>query len=432
MKKATVKGLRSKGKSLIGTLFLIVTMSVFFAGCSSSITTDNNGQSALVKQEESLKETEEKNKETASNTVNGSLKIHFIDVGQADSILIEQGSEAMLIDAGNNDDAEVLKAYLNGQNIEELKYFVGTHKDEDHIGSADIVINSFKVNKVYFPKQTATTRTFEDFVKSVKNKGLKLTVPSVGESFKLGEATVTVLAPNSSSYEDANDYSIVLKVTYGNTSFLFTGDAEAVSENEMLSKWMDLSADLLKIGHHGSRSSTTEAFLNKVNPKYAVISVGKDNSYGHPTEEVMNRLKAHNIAVYRTDENGTIVATSDGKNISFNVEPGSYAFASSSNSSSSKSNSNTSSKAGSGSSSSSSSNTSSKPSSNTNTNQNSQTNTSDNTSTSGTGKIKGNINSKGEKIYHMSGGAYYDRTIPEVWFSTEEEAQAAGFRRSKR
>lgn len=264
---------------------------------------------------------------TAKNTrvsASGELKVHFIDVGQADSILVQQGSSAMLVDAGNNADNQTVKSYLDKQGITELKYFIGTHKDEDHIGSADYIINSLKVGKVYFPKQTATTKTFEDFVRAVKGKGLKLTVPSVGESFKLGEATVTVLAPNSSSYKDANDYSIVVKVTYGSTSFLLTGDAESVSESEMVSKGLDLGATVLKVGHHGSKSSTSQSFLNKVKPKYAVISVGKDNDYGHPKQEVMDRLKAKNIPVYRTDENGTIVATSNGKEVKFSTNPGSY------------------------------------------------------------------------------------------------------------
>lgn len=260
----------------------------------------------------------------AKVTVSGQLKVHFIDVGQADSILVQQGSSAMLIDAGNNDDYNTVKSYLDKQGIKELQCFIGTHKDEDHIGSADYVINSFKVGKVYFPKQTATTKTFKDFVNAVKGKGLKLTVPSVGQSFKLGDATVTVLAPNGSSYEDANDYSIVVKVAYGSTSFLLTGDAESVSESEMLNKGLNLGATVLKVGHHGSKSSTSQSFLNKVNPKYAVISVGKDNEYGHPKQEVLNRLKAKNIPVYRTDENGTIVATSNGKEVKFSTNPGSY------------------------------------------------------------------------------------------------------------
>lgn len=254
----------------------------------------------------------------------GELKVNFIDVGQADSILLQQGDKFMLVDAGNNGDAELLKDYLTSQGVKELQYFIGTHKDEDHIGGADAVINSFNVGKVYFPKQIATTQTYKDFVTAVKTKGLSLTVPKVGENFKLGEAVVTVLAPNSSEYEDSNDYSIVVKVTYGSTSFLLTGDAEARSEKELVASGKDLSATLLKVGHHGSLTSTSEAFLNKVNPKFAVISAGTGNKYGHPAQETMDKLKAKGVQVFRTDEQKTIIATSNGKEINFNVKPGSY------------------------------------------------------------------------------------------------------------
>jgi competence protein ComEC len=366
--------------------------------------------------------------ETKLNTVVPStdseqLKIHFIDVGQADSILVQQGNHYMLVDAGNNEDSQALKNYLDQQKVTELQYFVGTHKDEDHIGSADYVINSFKVGKVYFPKQTATTKTFEDFVIAVKNKGLQLTAPTVGDSFKLGEATVTILAPNNSSYTDANDYSIVLKVQYGNTSFLLTGDAETVSESEMLLKGLDVSATVLKVGHHGSLSSTSQNFLDKVNPKYAVISVGKGNTYGHPTQEVMDRLKAKSVKVYRTDESGTIVATSNGTDVSFNVTPGSYSGIKSSSSTSTSSG-------------------NSVPSTNNTTTAPKPAPAPIQTAPSsggqqyvdanGNGLIKGNISSTKEKIYHMPGGAYYNRTDAEVYFKTEAEAQAAGFRKSLR
>ena len=274
--------------------------------------------------------------------VSGNLKVSYIDVGQADSILVQQGNLSMLVDAGNNGDAQVIKTYLDNQGVKSLDVVIGTHVHEDHIGSMDYIINSFKVGKVFFPKQTSTTNTFKDFVSAVKNKGLKLTAPTVGSTFKIGDATVKILAPNGTGYDNPNDYSIVVKVTYGNTSFLLTGDAEAVSESEMLSKGLDLSATVLKVGHHGSKSSTSQSFLDKVNPKYAVISVGKGNSYGHPTQEVMNRLKAKGIPVYRTDENGTVVAISNGTNVSFNVNPGSYKGITSSSTSISSSSSNTS------------------------------------------------------------------------------------------
>lgn len=251
---------------------------------------------------------------TVSN-LSDKIIIHFIDVGQADCILVQQNGENMLIDAGNNEDGQKIKSYLDKQGVKELAYFVGTHAHEDHIGAANYVINSFKVGKVYFPRQTATTKTFKDFVTAVKGKGLSLTAPIVGDTFKLGDAVCTILAPNSSSYEDTNNYSIVIKIQYGNNKFLLTGDAEASSEMEMVKKKLDLKADVLKVGHHGSKTSTTANFLSAVNPKYAVISVGKDNSYGHPAQGTVDRIKKAGVKIYRTDEIGTIVMTSDGKNI---------------------------------------------------------------------------------------------------------------------
>lgn len=253
--------------------------------------------------------------------VDGQLKIHFIDVGQADCILLQQGNENMLIDAGNNDDEQTIKNYLHNVGVDEFKYVIGTHPHEDHIGSMDYIMNSFKVGKIYFPKANTTTKTFQNLVSAVENKGMKFANPTVGETFNLGQAKCTILAPNNSSYEDLNNYSIVVKVEFGNNSFLFTGDAEDVSEKEMLDKGCDLKADVLKVGHHGSDSSTTGEFLNAVNPKYAVISVGKGNDYGHPTNKTIQKLHDKKIEIYRTDESGTVVATSDGTNITFNTKP---------------------------------------------------------------------------------------------------------------
>lgn len=256
---------------------------------------------------------------------NSAIEIHFLDVGQADSILVKTpDGKSMLIDAGNNADGQEVVSYIKKQNISRIDVLVGTHPHEDHIGGMDNVINSFDIDRIYMPKVSHTTRTYEDVLTAIKNKGLKVTSPAPGTSFSLGEAKCTILAPNSDNYDDLNNFSIVIKLEYGNISFLFTGDAEEVSEREMLSKSFDLSADVLKIGHHGSSSSTSPDFLKKVSPKYAVISAGKGNDYGHPSSEVMNRLKNANIPVYRTDENGTIVCTSDGKSIKFNVKPGSY------------------------------------------------------------------------------------------------------------
>lgn len=271
-----------------------------------------------ISREETTTLTEDTSSENSAddNEVLGNLEVHFIDVGQADSILIKTPTgESMLIDAGNNADSDLVYSYLKAQNIEKLNVVIGTHPHEDHIGSLDTVINNFDVEKVYMPKVSHTTKTFEDVLLAIKNKGLKITTPIPGDTFNLGQAKCTILAPNSSTYEELNNYSVVLKLEYGNTSFLFTGDAEDISEKEILNKGYDVKADLLKVGHHGSSTSTTESFLKAVSPKYAVISVGKDNKYGHPDNVVLERLVNANIQVYRTDEVGTIIATSDGKNI---------------------------------------------------------------------------------------------------------------------
>ena len=191
----------------------------------------------------------------------------------------------------------------------------------------DKVIQEFGVKKILFAKHTTTTRTFENFVTAVKNKNLQLYAPYVNETFNFEDASFTVLAPNYTKYEDINNYSIVIKFQYKNNSILFTGDAETLSENEMLNNAdLDLKADVIKIGHHGSSTSSSIKFLNAVNPKYAVISLGKDNSYGHPHKSTMLRLKALNIPVYRTDEASTIIMESDGDNIKFNKEKGSYTY----------------------------------------------------------------------------------------------------------
>lgn len=246
-------------------------------------------------------------------STDGILKVHFLDVGQADSIFIQlPNNETMLIDAGNNGDGETIVAYLKTQKVTKIDYLIGTHPHEDHIGGMDTVISNFSIGNVYMPKKSQTTKTFEDVLVAVQEKGLTIKTAKAGVVI-LNEAglEIRILSPISSEYEDLNNYSAVIKLTYQNKVFLFTGDAETLVEKQL----SNVDADLLKIGHHGSDTSSSSDFIKAVSPQYAIISVGEDNKYGHPNQSVLDTLSINGIEVYRTDELGTIIATSDGNNI---------------------------------------------------------------------------------------------------------------------
>lgn len=259
---------------------------------------------------------------------NPPLRVSFLDVGQADSALIQlPNGKNILIDAGNNEDAPEIISYIKEQGITRLDIVVGTHPHEDHIGSLDKVIQTFEIGQVLMPKVTTTTQTFKDVLTAIQEKGLKITEAKVGLKLDLGsneeggkELSAELLAPKASRYEDMNNYSVVLRLEYGQNAFLFTGDAEDVSEKEMLNSSQDINVDVLKVGHHGSTSSTTLDFLKRVDPEYAVISVGKDNTYGHPAQTTLNRIDKYGVKIYRTDELGTIVVESDGTKLDWSFE----------------------------------------------------------------------------------------------------------------
>ncbi|HEX2937729.1 MAG TPA: ComEC/Rec2 family competence protein [Ruminiclostridium sp.] len=248
------------------------------------------------------------------------LEVDFIDVGVGDCILISRGSHGILIDAALNEAVPKIKSVIDSRKIKKLDYLIGTHPHEDHIYGLDDIIRSYPVGKLIMPDKSVTHKCYTDVVKAAKEKNLAITNPVLGVPYNFYGAKFTFFAPNSTIYDNLNDYSIVTKLTFENTSFLFAGDAQDVSEKEMLNNGYDLKSDVLKVGHHGSGTSTTDEFLNAVRPRFAVISVEKNNDHSLPDKKILNKLANIGAKVYRTDLDGTITVQSDGSSISFNKE----------------------------------------------------------------------------------------------------------------
>ena len=242
----------------------------------------------------------------------GNLDVYYFDVGQADSILLANDDKYMLIDAGNNADGKNIVNYLKKLGVKKIDYLVATHAHEDHIGGMDYVINSFDIGTFYMPDVVTTTKTFEDLIIALEDNNVKVDTPNIGDIFLFGGCKFEVLHLDDDE-RDLNNTSIVLRGLYGNNSFLFMGDATSEVEKEILNSNID--SDVLKVGHHGSRYSSSVNFLKKVTPKYSIISVGKDNSYNHPHSVTFTKLEEVLSSVYRTDIDGTIFVTSDGKDI---------------------------------------------------------------------------------------------------------------------
>jgi len=244
------------------------------------------------------------------------LSIHFLDVGQGDATLLLCDGESMLIDGGPPSASQFIFSYLR-QHTDHLDYMIATHPHDDHVGGLAAALNAVPVDVILSPVETYKDSAFESVQRYADEQGAPIIIPYEGDEFDLGNALVTILHCWPDAW-DENDMSICLRVDYGETSFLFTGDAEAMSEYMMLDSGMPLQADVLKVGHHGSRSSSTQEFVDAVRPRYSVISCGKDNSYGHPHQEVLDVLAGSTIL--RTDIQGTIVMHSDGESITFDVQ----------------------------------------------------------------------------------------------------------------
>lgn len=248
------------------------------------------------------------------------MKVHFIDVGQGDATLIQSGDAAMLIDAGDDTKGTLLQNYLQKQGVTKLDYLILTHPDADHIGGAPVIITKFEVDRVFMSNFEKDNKTYRKLIQALDDKRLSFETPAAGSRYRLGDAEVTILAPVK-EYEDPNNASIALIVYNGENSFLFTGDAEEEAENDLLTQNTSVHADVYQAGHHGSRTSSSIAFMQAVNPAYAVISCKEGNSYGHPHAQTMNRFRERGMKVFRTDEQGSIIAVSDGSEITWNCAP---------------------------------------------------------------------------------------------------------------
>lgn len=249
------------------------------------------------------------------------LIVEFIDIGQGDAILLQASGEVMLIDAGDNATEKNLVQQLKDKGISKIDYLIGTHPHADHIGGLDKVIDQFEIGKIYMPKKSHTTKTYESVLTSIKNKGYKITAGKAGVTFTFGEnIKVEMLSPTKEEYQDLNDYSIVMKVTNNEDSFIFTGDAEKEVEHELVASGVDLEADVLKLGHHGSSTSSSVEFVEAVNPEYAIILSGVDNKYGHPHKETIDTLKSKGITYYNSQTSGDIIMISSGSGIKVQTE----------------------------------------------------------------------------------------------------------------
>ena len=361
---------------VIVSLFMLFSLSACSATSISSLTEELSSSSTNA---ESLA--------SSSTKKLSSLKVHYIDVGQGDAELLQCNGINILIDTGESDQAENLISYLERYGVEKIDYLFLTHPHTDHMGGAVKIMNHFPVETVYLTNRTHTTVSYRKMIETIKQKKIKRVQAKAGVSISFTKNLKgTIVAPNQ-DYEDINASSIVMKVTYGKNSFLFTGDATVETEEDILSDGYDISSDVYKVSHHGSVTSNSSVFLNAIDPSISVIEVGKNNSYGHPHKEIRERLSQMNTKVYRTDINGSIIVTSNGSKLTVETEKGS---------------------ADTGSSSSSLSNTTSSSS----------------TISNAKATYIGNINSK---VYHRTSCSSLPDKKNQITFSSKNEAKKAGY-----
>ena len=257
-----------------------------------------------------------------NKTPDGLLKVYFIDSGQSDCILIETpNGKHMLIDSGDNGDETIIRKFLNSKGVKQIEYAFFTHPHADHIGGAYEVVNEYDVLNIIMPDKAVDTATYKKLIDEASKKEITALHPELGFSIIVDDVKITVFSPISKDYgSNINEYSIVLRMDYGDTSFLFTGDAEEENELEMLNAGFDLDVDILKVGHHGSSTSSSVMFLQAVTPEYSIILCGTENKFGHPHDETLSKLNDVSSVIYRTDQNGSVTVTTDGKQITVTPE----------------------------------------------------------------------------------------------------------------
>lgn len=324
---------KSNVKSIHKHTVVVVMLAVLLVGCTSTTDSPSTSKESTTEQ---TKNTEQKTwneteapqvTEEAASTgkVEGNLEVHFIDVGQgAAQVVTTPNNKVMVIDGGNNDDEDRMVSYLTQLGVKKIDILIGTHPDADHIGGIDAVIDSFDIGKIYMPKIQSNTKTFESVLQSIRNKGLKVTTAQKGINLELDSTVQAKMIAPISTTSDTNEMSAIVRLAFGEQSFLLPGDAGIKTEKDLIASGETLASTVLLVGHHGSKYSTSEAFIQAVQPKYGVIQVGKNN-YGHPEDEVLSRLANHKVNIYRTDTDGTIIFKTNGKTIEVNKSAWKYA-----------------------------------------------------------------------------------------------------------
>lgn len=306
-----------KNISLRLALAVLLTAALTLTGCSGGGKASSQGTS----EQPSSSQSQSQESEAPAGAGSADAQLHFIDVGQGLSVLIESDGHFLLFDGGDRKTSSLVVSYLKEQGVETLDYVIASHYDADHLNGVVGALNAFQVSQVLAPDYETDTKVFQSFQSAIEKNRIPLSHPAPGDSFTLGNASFTVLAPQDKSYQNANDYSVAIRLTAGDVSFLITGDAEVESEAEMVKSGLPLESTVYVAGHHGSASSSSWDFLQKAVPEYVVISCGAGNSYGHPHAETMEKLQSMEIPVFRTDKQGTVTVSTDGTSLTWSADP---------------------------------------------------------------------------------------------------------------